>query len=297
MATLRLACAAEGAYDAHSAALLHSAAEHAGGLDLRVHYLHGPGFPRASADAIARMCDGLGVAIEFHPVAPELTAGLPVMSEFTTAMWYRIFLPELLAEADRILYLDVDTLVTDSLAPLLDIDLAGHYLGAVTNVFLDHHLHRPAELGLPLEGYFNSGVLFLNLDEMRRDDCTAALRDYAIENAGRIDWPDQDTLNAVLGGRRIALHPRWNAMNALRQPRATEVFGAGAVEEALRRPAIRHFEGPGYNKPWSYTASREAQRLYRRHRRATPWPRYTPEGRSVRSFLRRVRHRLAKLRP
>lgn len=297
MPTLRLACAVEGAYDAHSAALLHSAAEHAGGLDLCVHYLHGPDFPRESADGIARMCERLGVAIGFHAIAPGLTAGLPVVSEFTMAMWYRIFLPDLLPDADRVLYLDVDTLVTDSLAPLLDLDLAGHYLGAVTNVFLDHHLRRPAELGLRLESYFNSGVLLMNLDAMRRDDCTAALRAYAVENAGRIEWPDQDALNFVLGERRLPLHPRWNAMNALRLTRAAEVFTVEELEEALRRPAIRHFEGPGYNKPWSYTAPREAQRLYRRHRRATPWPRYSPEGRSVAAFGRRVRHRLRRLTP
>lgn len=297
MAALRVACAVEGAYDAHSAALLHSVAEHARGLDLHVHYLHGPGYPISSRDAIARMLDELGVEADFLEVGPELTDGLPVVSEFTMAMWFRIFLPELVPEAERVLYLDVDTIVTDSLAPLLDLPLEGHYLGAVTNVFLDHHLHRPAELGLTVDGYFNSGVLLLNLDEMRRDGRTAALRDYAIDNAGRIDWPDQDALNAVLGERRLALHPRWNAMNALRLPRAAEVFGADVLEEALRRPAIRHFEGPGHNKPWSYTASREARRLYSRHRRATPWPRFTPEGRSLGAFRRRARHRLARLRP
>ena len=77
--------------------------------------------------------------------------------------------------------------------------------------------------------------------------------DYARRNADRLEWRDQDTLNVVLGHRRLALHPRWNAMNAvLNFPQSADVFGAEAVEEARRNPAIRHFEGPAQNKPWHY---------------------------------------------
>jgi lipopolysaccharide biosynthesis glycosyltransferase len=292
MATLRVACAVEGAYDAHSAALLHSVAEHSRGLDLQVHYLHGPGFPQTSADAIARMLDDLGVGLSFVEVGPELTGELPVLSEFTVAMWYRIFLPDLLPEAGRILYLDVDTLVTDSLEPLFDMSLDGYYLGAVTNVFQENHMHRPRELGLAgPEVYFNSGVLLMNLEEMRRGRCSAALRDYAVENRDWIEWPDQDALNVVLGSRRLALHPRWNVMNGLRFPWSVDVFGKDVVDEALRHPAIRHFEGPGHNKPWHYMCAREARMLYRRHRRATPWPGVELEGRSARNLARKVAHR------
>src|SRR3989442_9584076 len=108
-------------------------------------------------------------------------------------MWYRLFLPELLPEVDRILYLDIDTIVADSLTPLLELDLSSFYVGAVTNVFQPNHVRRPAALGLAgPEVYFNSGVLLFNLGEMRRADTSAACRSYAMENAERIEWPDQD---------------------------------------------------------------------------------------------------------
>jgi lipopolysaccharide biosynthesis glycosyltransferase len=292
---LRVACAVEGAYDAHSAAMLHSVAEHSDGLDLHVYYLHGSSFPRRSADAIGRMLDDLGIELSLVEVDEQLTADLPVVSDFTVAMWYRIFLPDLLPDADRILYLDVDTIVTDALEPLVDVSLDGFYLGAVTNVFQENHLHRSRELGLAgPEVYFNSGVLLMNLDEMRRDRCPAALRDYAIEN-DRNEWPDQDALNVVLGGRRLPLHPRWNVMNSLlRFPWSAEVFGPDVVREAIARPAIRHFEGPGHNKPWNYMCARQDRRLYRRHRRRTPWPRFRLEDRSARNLGRKVAHRVRR---
>lgn len=292
MATLHVACAAEGAYDAHSAAMLHSVAAHRGALDLHVHYLHGPSFPARSVERLRGMLDHLGAGSTFHSIAPQRVAGLPVVRMFTAAMWYRIFLPELVPESDRVLYLDVDTIAVDSLEPLWATELGDHYLGAVTNVFMPHHVQRPASLGLRRETYFNSGVLLFNLDAMRRDGCTRALRDYAIERGRAIEWPDQDTLNAVLGERRLALHPRWNCMNSLRFDWSAEVFGTGAVAEALARPGIRHFEGPGDNKPWHYGARRSDRELYLAHRRATPWPRVRIEGRP--SAPRRVWRRAKK---
>src|SRR5881397_1181688 len=93
---LRVACAVDGEYAVHSAALLHSIAEHSSGLDVRVHYLHGPSFPAQDRDRIAGMVHRAGIEITFIEIPPERVAGLPVVTEFTAAMWYRILLPELL---------------------------------------------------------------------------------------------------------------------------------------------------------------------------------------------------------
>ena len=108
---IHVACAAEGAYVAHSAAMLHSARFQGG--DVHVHYLHGPAF--REQDAFRAF---LGAHIDFYEVAPERVADLPADPRFTDAMWHRILLPELLGDLDRVLYLDVDTIVLDDLRPL-----------------------------------------------------------------------------------------------------------------------------------------------------------------------------------
>ena len=72
-------------------------------------------------------------------------------------------------------------------------------------------------------------------------------------------------------------------------PYAKEVFGDAATEEARRDSAIRHFEGPGENKPWHYLYSGELRNLYFDHRRRTPWPRVHREGMTPRNVLRRLR--------
>ena len=94
-----------------------------------------------------------------------------------------------------------------------------------------------------------------------------------------VEWPDQDTLNVVLGGRRRALHPRWNCMNSvLTFSSAAKVHGRSRIRQARRRPAIRHFEGPDTNKPWHRDCDAASRELYARHRRGTPWPDFELEG-------------------
>jgi lipopolysaccharide biosynthesis glycosyltransferase len=267
--TLHVACAAEGEYVAHSAAMLHSVLANADGLDVRVHYLHGPRLPAGEREALAAMVEREGGAIDFPLVDDERVAALPSDSRFTAAMWHRFFLPELAPGADRALYLDVDTLVVDALAPLWATALDGHLLGAVTNVFQENHRFRPAELGLAgRHVYFNSGVLLMDLAAMRREGTTGALLDCVAERGAELEWPDQDALNIVLGERRLELHPRWNATNALALPGAREAYGRRGRRAARRSPGIRHFEGPGENKPWHPDCPFPQAKLYWKHREA-----------------------------
>jgi lipopolysaccharide biosynthesis glycosyltransferase len=289
MTEIRLACASDDRYVPHSAAMLHSALAHRGGLDLHVNYLCDPNFPERSARSLTEMVESNGGSISVHRIPDDWVAGMPVWEYIGSSMWYRIFLPNLVADADRVLYLDVDTIVVDSLEPLWTTELADDYLAAVTNVIELHQLHRPESLGLPgPDAYFNSGVLLMNLDAMRRDGCTDMLARFARERSRELLWPDQDTLNVVLGGRRVALHPRWNCMNAILYfPWSEEVFGAGALEEAHRNPGIRHFEGPSFNKPWHYLCEWDGRELYFEHRRGTPWPKVKITGRTPANLARR----------
>jgi lipopolysaccharide biosynthesis glycosyltransferase len=296
MSVSHIACAADGGYIPHSAAMLHSVLSHRGGLNVQIHYLHAADLPSRTAGLLTEMVESQGARISFLEVAPERVADLPEWEYVSSSAWFRIYLPELLPEVERILYLDVDTIVVDSLEVLLATDLDDHYVGAVTNVPELDQIHQPSALGLGDWGaYFNSGVLLMNLSLMREDDCSTAMREYTLEHASDVRG-DQDPLNAVLGNKRVNLHPRWNCMNSvLYFPWAREVFGVEELEEARRRPAIRHFEGPSDNKPWHYLCRWSMRELYFFHRQQTPWPTLELEGVTPRNRLKRLlrpwRHR------
>lgn len=293
MSALRVACAADERYLAHCATMVSSLRATDHGRPVEVHFLHAPSLPAPARRRLEAMARPGRLDVVTHAIAPDAVAGLPAWGRIPATMWYRILLPELMGHATRVLYLDADVLVLDSLAQLWDTDLNGAWLGAVTNVPERHMLGHAAELGLPgPESYFNSGVLLLDLEAMRRDDRTAALRACVAEQRERLLWPDQDALNLVLGTRRHALHPRFNFMNSVRLfPWAADLLGAGAVREAIDHPAIVHFEGPDENKPWHLLCDHPFRRRYAAYRRDTPWPHYRRQGLTPVNALRLLRRR------
>lgn len=296
--TFHVSCAVEKNYIRHSAAMLHSLLA-GGGLDsVHVHYLHPPRFPAGSAARLSAMVENLGASASFIEVPDERCIGLPTKGFTGKATWYKIFLPEVLPEVvDRVLHLDVDLIVVDSLQSLWDEDLEGSYVAAVTNVLPPIYRERATQIGLANDDeYFNAGVLMMNLDLMRTEGCSRSLYSYGVEHAPELVLRDQDVLNVVLGQKRRHLHPRWNCMNAvLHYWESREVFGAQAIEEARANPAIRHFEGPGDNKPWHFMCDRPARELYASHRRETPWPRSRLEGVTASNVTRKVLRRAREL--
>lgn len=294
MGELHVACATEGDYVPHSAAMLHSLLVNTTDARVHVHYLHGPDFDSNEAKPLAEMVESIGGAISFIRVPDALSRGLPTEGFTGKATWYRIFVPQLFPDLERIVFLDLDLIVIESLQALWETDLNGNCVAAVTNVLPRHYADLLAAAGFDASTYFNAGVLLMDLERMRRDRCTEAMLDYGVANADRLVLRDQDALNAVLGRRRLALPPRWNCMNSFFvYPWSAEVFEADALEAAKRQPAIRHFEGPGINKPWHYLCEHDSRELYARHRSQTPWPRFRPEGRTPKSVLVRLRRQLS----
>jgi lipopolysaccharide biosynthesis glycosyltransferase len=294
MAELHVACATEGDYMPHSAAMLHSLLTGTTDASVHIHYLHGPDFDTSETSLLAEMVESNGGAISFVSVPDELCRGLPTEGFTGKATWYRVLVPELFGNLDRLLFLDLDLIVIDSLRALWETDLSQNYVAAVTNVLPRHYADLLAAAGFDCATYFNAGVLLMDLERMRQDRCTEARVDYGVSNADGLVLRDQDALNAVLGRRRLALPPRWNCMNSFFvYPWSADVFDADALEEAKRNPAIRHFEGPGVSKPWHYLCEHDSRELYARHRGQTPWPRFRPEGRTPKSVLVRMRRRLS----
>lgn len=275
MSTLEVACAADRAYLPHAAAMIDSVLEHGGDGGVRVHFLHGRDISRRDRGLLNGMVAERGGEVSYARLGRRRMRNLAIKQIFPVAHWYRVFLPELLPDVDRVLYLDVDTIALGPLGPLAATDLEGNLLGAAVNVCEPKHRHRAAELlGIAEErDYFNSGVLLMDLAAMRDCGASRAVLTWARDNPLKLGWPDQDALNFVLGEHRLELHPRWNVTNALLGfPYSGEIVGAAALAAARENPGIRHFEGPFENKPWDPGCRHPQREEYLRHRARTPWP-------------------------
>ena len=174
---IHVAVAADRRYLPHAAVSLRSLLLSASDpSSIQPHLLHGPELDRADIDALAGMVTELGSELVPLLVDGDRVDGLPVNVRFPPAIWYRTFLPDLLPDADRVVYLDCDTVLFDDIAELVTTDLQGCAVAAVDNVSLGHQADS-ARVGLDADTrYFNSGVLVLDLDQWRRDDLGTTVR-------------------------------------------------------------------------------------------------------------------------
>jgi lipopolysaccharide biosynthesis glycosyltransferase len=283
---IELACIADGSFVRHAGAMLHSAFECSPHSRFSVHVLHSAPIDDADRRNLKAVAAAVASSLDFLEIPAGDVGDLPE-GYFPRSVWFRILLPELLPHAERVLYLDSDLIVTDDLQPLWDIDLDGCLLAAVTNPLYPFMPPYPAiSLGIPnASDYFNSGVLLMDLGQMRAEDTTSRLRQYATRHPGN-HFPDQDALNVVCRHRRLSLHPRWNVQSSLYELRTSELpFPTSEIEEARAHPAIIHFIGPF--KPWQYLCRHPHQSLYFDHAAATPWGAPALEGRTPRTIVLR----------
>ena len=145
----------------------------------------------------------------------------------------RLAYPIILSEDDRVISLDVDTIVCDSLQPIWDVDLTDKWVGMVrekTEPVWRWSSYRPP---YP-ERYFNAGVMVWNLAQMRKDRIVGELIERV--NTARMDYVEQDTLNEFGNkyDKIVELPLRYN-----------ECKGTGETDN----PAIVHYAGV----PWKWT--------------------------------------------
>ena len=79
---------------------------------------------------------------------------------------------EILANYDKIIYLDGDILVQKDLTELYNIDIDGYYVAAVDDTGKIYH---KKDVYAKYPNYFNSGVMLLNLKKCREDNISSKL--------------------------------------------------------------------------------------------------------------------------
>ena len=280
-----LACIADG-YLRHTGAMLHSVLACTAPGTVSVSVLHTTALDEVERGRLQQVTDGRGARLRFFCLPPAALAGLP-RTVLAPSVWLRIYLPDLLPDCDRVLYLDSDLIATDDLRPLWEIPLGDHLLGAVTNpLYPFMRPHFRTDLGIErAQDYFNSGVLLMNLARMRREDFTQQVRAYACAQI-ELGAADQDALNVVCRNRWLKLHPRWNVQSTLFELEPSRLpLPIEQIAEALAAPAVIHYIGP--SKPWHYLCTHPRRSLYFAHARATPWGEPPIVGRTLRNVVLR----------
>ncbi|HEM5993742.1 TPA: SP_1767 family glycosyltransferase [Streptococcus suis] len=220
--TLDIAFSVNNRYAQYLGATILSILAHHPKEEVRVHILY-----KEIAQSILQDLDNLAqqtpnLELHFHLLEDQQFSAIPIRTEqFPFESFSRFLLPELLADLDRILYLDVDILVHGNLMELFHTDLEGYALGAVVeaDIFKYYQWYLDSLGFSPNDAYFSSGVLLMDLDKMRQNGTTNQLIAMALEKAQDYNFPDQDILNLYYKGNFKQLSPAYNYTDVRKQNR------------------------------------------------------------------------------
>ena len=160
---------------------------------------------------------------------------------FTMTIYFRIFIPDMYPEYDKAIYIDSDIIVPGDISELYDTDMHDNLIGVVTdgsvNDVPELQRYMTESLGLKLGDYFNSGMLLMNMKELRNvhlaEHYLYLLNKYHFDCVA----PDQDYLNSMCYGKIEYLDSCWDAMPNRNKPE-------------IENPKIIHYNL--FDKPWCY---------------------------------------------
>ena len=160
------------------------------------------------------------VSIEFSFIGDKLKKYAEIMHfkyYGSNAIYYRVFIPELFPDYDKVVYLDADIVANANVADFYDTDLGDNYIGGVLcEIFNGMPVvteYAKKFLGLGKEGpcYFNSGVLLMNCKKMREVNFIKQF--FEVANSFKLEiCPDQDYYNLLCYGKTVLLPAEWNKM-------------------------------------------------------------------------------------
>ncbi|MCQ2427502.1 MAG: glycosyltransferase family 8 protein [Clostridia bacterium] len=164
---------------------------------------------------LERICQGRA-RISFVDISEKLrefSSVFHMRDYYTSATYFRFFIPSMFPQYEKCVYLDCDIIVRDDVSKLYFSDTGDNYVSAVVDDMVTSNpifcLYTSIVLGISGKEYFNAGILVMNL---------AALRENDIENvffgmAKKRRFPvaqDQDYLNIICKGKVDFIAHGWN---------------------------------------------------------------------------------------
>lgn len=221
------------------------------------------------------------VNIQWLTIPKGLLSDAPVFGHVSRSAYYRLAIADLLpVEIEKTIYLDVDLVVLGDIGELWKTDMGDFVLLASQEP--NCKISDPGGLGmhkeLNIDGdmpYFNSGVLLINLKLWRERHYTVKAAEFLRLYGSKIQFWDQDVLNAISAGEHGDLPEIWNYR--LDQTWLGDLDSLCSIDRARSRLGVRLVHFASAVKPWQYGISHPATQLYFSLLDETQWRGWRPE--------------------
>lgn len=182
--------------------------------------------------------------------------------------YYKVLIPKMIDQkVKRVLILDSDIVVKKDLYKLYSTKLHRNIIGATEDPYFD----RFKELGIPKKyGYFNSGVLLVDIKKWNKQNISNKVINYAVNNNIIIKNAEQDPLNKILYQKRQSISFIYNQQTILHAYKNNKLkVSKREYQNAINDPAIIHFTSS--SKPWQLASNHPQKDQYWKYLVQTPY--------------------------
>lgn len=248
-----------------------AASSAAGASDALCFYILDGGIEDETRRKLQQIVKGSRHSMEFIKAEVSLFRDLPDMAHFSLNAYSRFLIPELKPEINKALYIDTDMIVCGDIAEIYRTDLKGKALAAVPypeeNINPHFWEKYKKRLGLPQNHkYFNSGLLLLDCDYMRKNLPPSALIKKTAEIKNKLQMPDQDVLNLEFAENYKELPQQYNLVADV----MNRYCDFGKYLRDIHGCFVLHYTGGNGIRPWMRKTVPGAG-LFWKHARKTPF--------------------------
>jgi len=207
---------------------------------------------------------------------------LNIGNSIAVSSYARLFLSSVVpSEVEKILYIDCDSVITNSLAELWKTDLSACYIAGVADT-VSQYSENFTEIGLQeVDMYINAGMILIDLNKWRINNAEQKFIDFIAQRNGKVRHHDQGTINGVLHNYCKIIHPQYNVMSVFFTMTKDQIikyynmngyyYSEEELREAIRMPVIIHYT-PGFvGRPWVKDCKHPLKNMYIKYLQMTPW--------------------------
>ena len=198
---------------------------------------------------IKAVTDNGNVTVHNVKIEERWFSEVPVLERLPEESFYRLLAFHILPkEVDRCLYLDPDIIIRKPLDDLYNTHLEGKYIAAAGHMhgYRDHM--NKARLALKKQDrYINSGIMVMNLSEMRKDFSLNDVLESLQINVQKLLLGDQDMVNILFGQKAVFLPEEIYNLDERTYRYFSENLG-WSLDMVAENTAIIHYNGK--DKPW-----------------------------------------------
>ena len=213
------------------------------------------------------------IEIRFEDIAYDLK--LTNIGRHIETIYSKVFFSRI-KDLDKIIYLDSDTVVVDSLKDLWDTPLNDCYMGVVQSLSTEFMPALGMSPGVP---FFNDGMAIVNVDYCRANDLIGKTLKVVDDYNGNPPVLSEGALNKVCQGKVKYISPRYNLMAGLMYLCDLDIdyiskkmlYTKEELMSSLEKPAVIHYLSAFYNRPWFKRCSNPYKNVFYKYKSVSPW--------------------------